>query len=225
MSIPTISELIEQYADDFFVNDDKSWMEDDESMNAIESQNELFPDQVQYINSLPLQTKQLLRLYTHQGDRVINSLLRQSLGDEIRMAYEEIFANSPPLEKTVTLYRASRMPIDRQHRELGIMSTTPNIELTGQYLNPGDKCCIYSITVPPGVRLLPIAHISMYHGEDEVLLGPGTILGVTHSSVKSPYEYEGDEPEIEIMVYDCIVIPPETVLMNSKLEVIPDMES
>lgn len=131
--------------------------------------------------------------------------------DEIKMAINNIdtaFANSPPLEEPLVLFRGIRSYNEKYFTNKAYMSTSLNIDTAAKFV--GDhNCCVMVITIPIGSKILAIRSIKtrapMIEKEDEILLDRGSIMVVGY----------GKEENSGIHLIYCVYVPSEAIPMET----------
>ena len=113
-------------------------------------------------------------LLPHMGEAAWRAVLTQFVAD-----MDAIIAGAPPLPTPMRVFRGlnttggrGELRAARTHAGAagaGYTSTTLSRSVAGQYTDD-DHCCIESVTLPPGARVLPMWPISQYANEVEVLL-------------------------------------------------------
>lgn len=144
-------------------------------MNSLTEQ---IAKQIRYVASLPQELKNALLEY--QGDSFVNRNLRMKLDygewEEFDLRtlrnLERIFAEIPPLEQALTVYRGiviySEEKLDTY--DGAFISTTLDKGMAEQFIEGISDCCILQITVSPGSKVLPLVDPSLVFEEDEVIL-------------------------------------------------------
>jgi hypothetical protein len=81
---------------------------------------------------------------------------------------KQIFKRAPPLTEPFTVYRGLQ-----QHPKptwKGLVSVSLSKEIANRFINPIKKCCIQTIELPKGARVLPMFTMSLIPKECELLL-------------------------------------------------------
>lgn len=161
--------------------------------------------QANYVSNLSPECQSFIRYYTGPGFQLIAYVLRNSVtkAATITAMAQNIFRKVPPTTETVTLYRGVPIPVTENFRDLGIMSTSLNLNVALKFVHEND-CCLYVITAPRGSKLLPVSHITRNQGEDEVLLPPGSQLRLVKEEIET-HKFHGAQ-DIKVTVYYCDLV-------------------
>lgn len=135
------------------------------------SYEEIFSKQIEYINSLPQNKTSALIWYIGSGyDKLLKTLRnKEKLDEMLEKKYKSIqyiFHNIPALETPVVVYRGQTT---KNIEELvGVLSTSTSMHAATQFAKI--ECCLFSITIPAGTKVIPVKTISVFEQEEEVLL-------------------------------------------------------
>jgi len=136
---------------------------------------QVFKKQLHYVANLSKPELTALIYYTGSGYSPMNNCLRfkkneicsQGVKNYINII-DEIFANAPPLEKDIVLYRnygGFKIKKHKKHIEKAYSSTTAKNYTF--HLNQGN---LIEVHVPKGTKVIPLISCSKYESEIEVLL-------------------------------------------------------
>lgn len=158
-------------------------------------------EQQKYIDDLvDIDNPQLLSLitYTTAVGYSVNKSLRYGRNDykDIVSNIDTIFNACPPLKHPILVYRTIDKKFDFSYKSEGYLSTSTSITTAGTTGN----CCLLRITVPAGIKVLPLKKISSHPSENEILLPRNTAL---QFSCESKEVVENDE----YIVIDMVVVP------------------
>jgi len=82
---------------------------------------------------------------------------------------KRIFKESPPLPEPLTVYRGLRQRPKTSWK--GLVSTSLSKKIAEYFISQTKKCCLQSIEVPKGSRVLPLFAVSLFNvSEIEILL-------------------------------------------------------
>lgn len=107
-----------------------------------------------------------------------------------------IFKACPPLKYPILVYRTIDQHFAFDYKSEGYVSTSTTITTAGTTGN----CCLLRITVPAGIKVLPLKKISTNPSENEILLPRDSSL---QFSCESKEVIEDDE----YIVIDMVLIP------------------
>ena len=79
-----------------------------------------------------------------------------------------IFEGSPPLPVPLTVYRGVKTKLQRPRA--GYVSTSLSKAQAEQFMDPEKKCCLLTLKIPEGTKVLPLFVLSRYPIEAEILL-------------------------------------------------------
>lgn len=79
-----------------------------------------------------------------------------------------IFEGAPPLPSPLTVYRGVKNK--KQRPRAGFVSTSLSKEQAEHFMDPEKKCCLLTLQIPEGTRVLPLFVLSRYPLEAEILL-------------------------------------------------------
>lgn len=79
-----------------------------------------------------------------------------------------IFKRVPALPAPLTVYRGTREPAPK--RRAGYISTSLSKAVAEEFVDEDTKCCLQTIDLPAGARVLPMFMITRYEAELEILL-------------------------------------------------------
>jgi len=80
---------------------------------------------------------------------------------------DAIFAKAPPLPRQMKVYRGVR---DVKQASVGYVSTTLHKSVARDFINKETGCCVVSVNLEKGARVLPMWTLTRYWGEYEILL-------------------------------------------------------
>lgn len=101
-----------------------------------------------------------------------------------------IFKNAPALKKEMTVYRGVKDDFYLRgskngfYKNIGFVSTSMDYTVAEDFRTDGQQtkqelgCCIQSIKIKPGTRVVPLIYISSFGGEKEILLNHGSIYHI-----------------------------------------------
>lgn len=140
-----------------------------------------FVEQLKFLDNLSPDIIESLKIYTTSTGYDINKALRALKGGSLNniLKYKNIIENidsvfdAIPITKSpITLYRDTSLNFNYDIKNYGYVSTTYKrdtlVEEHDDIENP--KCCIINLSIPAGVRLIPLFNISNHKEEHEVLL-------------------------------------------------------
>lgn len=154
-------------------------------------------DQLKYVRDLKSDNRNLiysLQNYTSGTTniyKVINTYLsrRMKVPEELEDISNDLklaFKGVPPLKEPIVVYRGKMYdivdPIDYSY-----VSTSFFVRPTLDFI--GGNCCILQITVSPGSKIIPLATISDYKHEYEILLDRGGQFITTGSRIDTDMKY------------------------------------
>jgi hypothetical protein len=159
---------------------------------------EAFEKQFLFVDNLSNEKKESLRLYTLDDDpyvyRQLNKYLKghgpkpKGLAYKAMMDIESIFDEIDSLDEPTVLYRGIRKgdELDR----LCYQSSTTELRVAEQFSNDMTGCCIFILTISPGVRLIPLKNVSEFKGEEEYLLDRDNHYIMTSQKSERGYTYK-----------------------------------
>jgi hypothetical protein len=159
------------------------------------SKQEKYVDDLVNMNSPHVES---LITYTTETGYSINRSLRDGTSEykEIISNIDTIFNACPPLKYPILVYRTIDQHFAFDYKSEGYVSTSTTITTAGTTGN----CCLLRITVPAGIKVLPLKKISTNPSENEILLPRDSSLQFSCES-KEVIEDE------EYIVIDMVVIP------------------
>jgi len=144
--------------------------------------------QIIFMDNLPPERKQIIKLYTRNYDS-INKKLDRPLNMSIieKAVYSElmyVFNEIPPLKKDITLYRGIDEKPFFNESIPRISSLTYDIGAAVNFTNK--KCCLLKIKISKGSKLIPMLadDITFFVPESECLLPPNGTWKVTRVDTK-----------------------------------------
>jgi len=164
----------------------------------------ILKEQIDFIEELKQEDKEILKKYTFEYDRYVNSLktgyypfqmkrtdLKFQVAKNVSKLIDNIFAKIPLTKKEIIVYRGATNIYQGPY-----VSTSLDKEVSYRYiedLNP--VCCLYRIIIPKKSAIIPMFSISKFMFEEEVLLDRKRILKETKRPCKT---------KIENKFVDCI---------------------
>lgn len=164
------------------------------------------------IDNLGEEYKDALQEYTQEYYRDIKSFLRdrenyinelrktispKEIDERIKLLkksiklIDKVFNILPVLNQSITVYRGSK---DETLDDDSIIDYTSKIfvstslEISQAKIFAGKKCCLFYITIPAGLKIIPMTRYSIYN-EEEILLPRNTKYQVVN--IEEPFEWEG----------------------------------
>ena len=161
--------------------------------------------QEQYVSNLPLEIKTSMREYTGEHYYAINEAFRlqrhldYAVDRKIVQDLMEAFAHVPPLTSPIQTYRG----LEQEYQNVpSFVSSSMDLETAEDFSTA--ECCILSLTIPPGSKVLPMYVISEVRHEQEILLPPEGSYQVTN--VRTVHLRK---------TYDVTYLPQATVPLES----------
>lgn len=143
-------------------------------------------DQYNFVkNTLFDDEKEALRNYTRSYNEMINRYLRgviPYLSKKYYDAFKQIdnaFFRIKAINRPITLYRGSEV---KELDNRTFQSTSFNIDISKGFTK--NKCCLFILTVNPGVKVIPLMDISAHPYEEEFLLQRDAHYIVTDSGIE-----------------------------------------
>lgn len=113
------------------------------------------------IHTIPQLRKEYLSITLPQWRRVLVETIKD---------INRIFKGAPPLPEPLTVYRGLKQRRPKTSWK-GLVSTTLSKKVANQFTNQTKKCCLQTIVIPKGGRVLPIFSVSAFNIlELEILL-------------------------------------------------------
>lgn len=172
-----------------------------------------------YVNSLNSKLKESLKYYTSDNfsefNKKIRSNIMQSPGSsEHYYNILDIFEGGPTVNDNITVYRGMKKKF-KELENSGFISTSLSKDVAKSFAN-SHGCCLYVISLTPGnYTILPLASVSQFPQEDEILLPPG---GLTIQKI-SPYTDNREGIDIIYCTYK-----PENVIETTLQELSSDKD-
>lgn len=196
--------------------------------------NQKFQKQICFLQRIDEQILDNIKLYTSSNYyQEINRKLckRKKLNEiekEIVLSLRSVFSTIPPLEQSITVYRGIRSETVELDRLSCQFISTSFDERIARLEFRGIECCLITITIPAGAKVIPIKDFSEISYELEVLLPengqwtivdeniylyiPEKVLSLTHTSIETKKE-EHKEDLIERVLF--LFSPEEAELYDN----------
>lgn len=164
-------------------------------------------EQEEFVATLSKAETELLKLYTYQGDKGLNYSQKNQQIDRLN----DLFARVPPLTNDLILYRgvdADRGSVDRRLNYIygNFLSTSVSSQVAKAF--KGLHCCLYTIKVFAGTKVLPLYPVSRFANEQEVLLQGRTYYD----------NYYSDDDNIAIVYLPTNIMTPVKIGHQLALE-------
>jgi hypothetical protein len=180
---------------------------------------DILKEQFDYVDSLPLDIKKSVFLYTDYMYISINKKLRKDTEEPLDEKEESIlkdinyaFANVPKTTKPFTVYRGI-VPTKKtggkfeMSENVSLISASYDKKIAKSFIFQ-KTCCLLIITIPVGSSILPIEKISERPEEKEILLNRNGYYVLTLESKGESKDESKDEDKI---TYHITYIPEGSV--------------
>lgn len=187
-------------------------------------------DQLHFIDLCPEKIKKSLKWYTtYDYERIMNVVREGEKLDTIALEHYnnvlQCFRDIPPIKKSLTVYRGQTF---RDLSEKSIMiSTSLSEEAAKDFMDYDRKCCMFVITIPAGVSVLPLMRLSKYPQEQEILLliqGKINVISREGDKFYCVYEPKYSVPLSPKITQKKLSKSIDTQQMLSKIDIISEDE-
>lgn len=174
---------------------------------------------IEYIQNLPKDILKSIISYAEEGYDDINLYLNNAAfkaypSKLVKIEHhikniDEAFANSPPLEEPIVVFRGVRSRHSKYYTSKGYMSTSLDITQASMFkaFTEEGRCCVMVITLPVGAKILAIRSVENRKNmdENEILLDRDSQLIIVGY---------GREENLNIELIYCVYISQNTVSME-----------
>lgn len=128
----------------------------------------------------------ILSLWEHMKFSFVEKCVQMFIKD-----LQYIFRNAPPLKNEMTVFRGVkddyylRGSKNGFYKNNGFISTSMDYTVAEVFrsMNENSKqelgCCIQSIIIKPGTKVIPLIYVSIFGGEKEILIDHGSMYHIT----------------------------------------------
>jgi signal recognition particle subunit SEC65 len=100
-----------------------------------------------------------------------------------------------------------------------VISTSSDIDIALDFVNPNNSCCLYKISVSPGSRVLPLYGISDAPEEEEILLEMNGLYDITYRTKENiPYSMLSKGNKFSHVIY-ITYRPPQSLMIENSAEI------
>lgn len=164
-------------------------------------------EQYRFVDSLPLDVKNIVYNYTDDSYKQLNEKLRSNilLSKQERIlvdTLDDLFDDISLLTETLIVYRgiSKYYPFENINTFISTsLDKNVSISFSGKY------CCILQIILPPGSKVIPLRSMSKLPGEEEILLPRNGNFQITfRNETIFPY------------IYHLVYLPKNSISIKNK---------